>query len=305
MGKKLTLLDCQNIAEERGGKCLSEEYNNNSDKMRWCCKEGHIWETSFSHIKNSKSWCSICNGNKKITIEECHLFAQNNGGECMSEKYNNNHEKMKWKCSKGHLWNASFGNIKNNKTWCVECSYNKKKLTIEECRLFAKNKGGECLSEKYNNCYTKMKWQCGDKHIWDAIFTHLKNNKKWCPTCSKSRSEKLTRSIIEELTGLFFPSIRPDFLKNSETNKNLELDGYCDDLKLAFEYQGQQHYEYNKHFHKTPEDFVNRQKLDRLKLKLCKDHEISVILIPYTLNYQNESDLRTFIKDSLIPFGFE
>jgi hypothetical protein len=45
-------------------------------------------------------------------------------------------------------------------------------------------------------------------------------------------------------------------------------------------------------------DFINRQNRDRLKLKLCKDHEISVILIPYTLNYQNESDLR-------VAFGFE
>jgi hypothetical protein len=243
MGKKLTLLDCQNIAEERGGKCLSEEYVNCKKQMRWSCKKNHVWETCFDGIKYSKSWCSICNGNKKLTIEECKIFAKNKNGECLSTEYINNQTKMIWKCSKDHIWNACFGSIKGNK--------------------------------------------------------------KWCPHCSKSRSEKLTRSIFEELTGLFFPSIRPDFLKNSETNKNLELDGYCDDLKLAFEYQGIQHYEYLEHFHKTQEEFINRQNLDRLKLKLCKDHEISVILIPHTLNYQNESDLRTFIKDSLIPFGFE
>jgi hypothetical protein len=305
MVKKLTLLDCQNIAVERGGKCLSEEYNGNKEKMKWSCKEEHIWSACFNHIKNNKSWCPDCSGNKKLTIEECQLFAKNKGGECLSEEYIKHEEKMKWKCKEGHIWYAHFSNIKNNKTWCVECSYNNKKLTIEECQLFAKNKGGECLSEKYNNCYTKMSWKCSKGHIWNAIFTHIKNNKKWCPNCSHSRSEKLTRSIFEELTGLFFPSIRPDFLKNPETNCNLELDGYCDDLKLAFEYQGQQHYEFLEHFHKTPEDFINRQKLDRLKLKLCKDHEISVILIPYTFSYKNESDLRVFIKDSLIPFGFE
>ena len=150
-----------------------------------------------------------------------------------------------------------------------------------------------------------MIWKCSENHIWTACFSSIKNNKHWCPHCSKSRSEILTRQIFEELTGLFFPSIRPDFLKNPETNLNLELDGYCDDLKLAFEYQGKQHYEFVEYFHKTIEKFTNSQKRDRLKLKLCKDHEISVILIPYTLNYQNESDLRVFIKDSLVAFGFE
>ncbi len=304
MSKKLTLLDCQNIAEERGGKCLSEEYNNNSDKMRWCCKEGHIWETSFGNIKNRKTWCRQCITNKtKTTIEECHLFAQNKGGVCLSEKYNNSHTKMIWKCSEGHIWDAIFDSIKNRKSWCPTCG--RGTLTIEECQLFAKNKNGECLSDKYIFNKTKMIWKCSKDHIWNASFHDIKIHKTWCPYCSKSRSEKLTRSIFEELTGLFFPSIRPDFLKNPETNCNLELDGYCNDLKLAFEYQGQQHYEFVEHFHKTSEDFVNRQKLDRLKLKLCKDREISVILIPYTFTYKNESDLRVFIKDSLIPFGFE
>ena len=305
MVKKLTLLDCQNIAVERGGKCLSEEYNGNKEKMKWSCKEDHIWSACFGNIKNLKNWCSVCSYNdRKFTLLDCQKLAIEKGGKCLSEKYNGCAEKMIWICKDSHIWTNCFDNIKNKKNWCPECC-GTKKLNIEECQLFAKNKGGECLSEEYKNCLTKMIWKCSKGHIWDCIFTHIKNNKSWCPHCSKSRSEKLTRSIFEEITGLFFPSIRPDFLKNPETNCNLELDGYCDDLKLAFEYQGQQHYEFVEHFHKTPEDFVNRQKLDRIKLKLCKDHEISVILIPYNLNYQNESDLRVFIKDSLVAFGFE
>ena len=28
--------------------------------MKWECKEGHIWNTKFSHIKNSNTWCQRC-----------------------------------------------------------------------------------------------------------------------------------------------------------------------------------------------------------------------------------------------------
>lgn len=37
---------------------------------------------------------------------------------------------------------------------------------------------------------------------------------------------------------------------NGQTGFLLELDGFCDTLKLAFEFGGIQHYEYPKHFTK-------------------------------------------------------
>ncbi len=242
---------------------------------------------------------------KKLTLLDCQNIAEERGGKCLSEEYNNKRNMMQWKCNNDHIWNASFGSVKHHKSWCIKCCNTKKAFTLEYCHKIAEERGGKCLSEKYINKRTIMKWLCKNGHCWDAKFEHINSDKAWCPHCSKSRSEILTRSILEELTGLFFPSIRPDFLKNPETNCNLELDGYCDDLKLAFEYQGKQHYEFIEHFHKSEEIFEYKQNLDRLKLKLCKMNEISVILIPYTFSYKNESDLRTFIKDSLIPFGFE
>ena len=123
--------------------------------------------------------------------------------------------------------------------------------------------------------------------------------KAGCPNCSNKKSENLSREILEEYTGLKFPTVRPEFLKNIKTGSNLELDGYCEDLKLAFEYQGKQHYEYISFFHKKEEDFKKQQDRDLLKLELCNNNSIDVIIIPYTLDYQNENDLRYFIKEKL------
>ena len=50
----------------------------------------------------------------------------------------------------------------------------------------------------------------------------------------------------------------------------LELDGYNHKLRLAFEYNGYQHYDYPNVFHKTREEFYKQRERDRLKAELCK-----------------------------------
>jgi hypothetical protein len=85
MTKKLTLEECQKIAEKRGGKCLSFEYINAYTKMDWECANGHQWQTKFQNIKYSNSWCKICyNNSLKLTLENCQKIAEERGGKCLS-----------------------------------------------------------------------------------------------------------------------------------------------------------------------------------------------------------------------------
>lgn len=56
---KLSMEDCQKLAESKGGKCLSKEYINSSTYLDWECKKGHQWSASFSNIKANK-WCKKC-----------------------------------------------------------------------------------------------------------------------------------------------------------------------------------------------------------------------------------------------------
>ena len=64
------------------------------------------------------------------------------------------------------------------------------------------------------------------------------------------KSESRVRSVIEKLTGHSFVKVRPDFLKQPN-GKNLELDGYNEELQCAFEYDGIQHRKFNPMFHKN------------------------------------------------------
>ena len=108
--------------------------------------------------------------------------------------------------------------------------------------------------------------------------------------------ESKCRKILEEFYNVEFNKIRPPFLRNPKTNKNLELDGYNAQLKIAFEYNGSQHYFYNPHFHKNIDAFNDQVKKDKLKAELCKKNNIHLIVIPYHLR---ENELSAFIHKNL------
>lgn len=113
-----------------------------------------------------------------------------------------------------------------------------------------------------------------------------------------SIAESVCRVIIQNYTGKFFHSVRPDFLRSPKTNCPLELDGYNEELKMAFEYNGRQHYEFPNHCHKTIEEFHIQQENDRYKEARCRELDIHLIVIPYTVK-----DLDTFIREELQSRG--
>ena len=96
-----------------------------------------------------------------------------------------------------------------------------------------------------------------------------------------SKGERLCKRVIERISKRSYTKVRPNFLVNPKTNRNLELDLYNDTLEIAVEYNGIQHYEYTKRFHKTYGDFRRQQERDALKRQLCKDHGVFLIVVTF------------------------
>ena len=169
---------------------------------------------------------------------------------------------------------------------------------MNKCEIIEKNtkklkeiseiKGGKFLSEKYINAKTKLKFECRDGHIFETS-PHGVMNGNWCKICTKSISESLCKYIFENLLNVEFNSI---FIKYD--GHNLELDGYNDELKIAFEYNGCQHYV--KSFYIKEKDLGYRKHLDDLKIKYCEENNIKLIVIPYIVKHIN---IVNFIKDKL------
>lgn len=171
----------QTLARDRGGRCLSENYTNNYSKLLWQCKEGHRWDAPPTNIKSGK-WCPFCAGNHRATIEEMQRIAEGKGGRCLSKEYTNNSSKLLWQCKEGHEWDAVPASIKRGK-WCPTCG-GAQKGTLEEMQRIAEGKGGLCLSAKYINNYSKLRWQCKAGHRWKAVPSSVKRG-YWCSRCSR------------------------------------------------------------------------------------------------------------------------
>lgn len=120
-------------------------------------------------------------------------------------------------------------------------------------------------------------------------------------TANDSRLELQSKFILEEVFQRPFYKIRPNFLRNDVTGYNLEIDLYNDDLKLAVEVQGDQHYKFNKFFHRNKEHFLNQRYRDEMKKIKCKQQGICMIEVPYRVG---EKKLRSYIMEQLRHEGF-
>jgi hypothetical protein len=125
------------------------------------------------------------------------------------------------------------------------------------------------------------------------------SNKPACTKCrpSKFYREEWARFICEQLTGNNFPKVRPQFLKPSPERRPLELDGFCEKLNLAFEYQGEQHYKPFGNI--TQRDVDAQQERDREKKTLCDDKGIKLIIIKHDIE---PSQIELQIRDQLESF---
>lgn len=155
--------------------------------------------------------------------------------------------------------------------------------------FFKKEKGTYSKSYKYN----------------------VKSSRNYSPTSpespssgkSESKGERECRRVLHELFPNYsFPNSRPDFMKNEVTGSKLELDCYCNQLKLAVEYSGIQHYKFSPYFHSNKDQFKNQQYRDLIKRQLCKENGITLIEVPYTVKIE---DIENFLRKELRQKGFQ
>jgi hypothetical protein len=67
---------------------------------------------------------------------------------------------------------------------------------------------------------------------------------------------------------------------NLREGSRLELDGYNEKLKIAFEHQGEHHYTTRTHYIKNNEKLAKRKATDKLKRKLCREKDILLLVVP-------------------------
>jgi thiol-disulfide isomerase/thioredoxin len=183
------------IAEKRGGKCLSTKYKNGAGKLEFECANGHRWiAVAYSVWKGS--WCRKCYYHKMNTTPDNNIgvfqkIALQRGGKCLSTEFRSNNYKLQFECAEGHHWWATGVTIKKG-TWCRKCFFISHKVkpydVIETYHALAKARGGKCLSTEYIGANKKLEFECAKGHRWSAVAGGVKHG-SWCMQCFREKNK--------------------------------------------------------------------------------------------------------------------
>lgn len=230
--------------------------------------------------------------------EKATSWAAKNGIEILHDKelIKNPGDTHIWiHCPAGHESEVSWVSLEIHRK-CALCKNVSKLSCIEDMRAIAISRGGRCESPEYLGLKVNLNWECNFGHKWVATPNNVKHHGSWCPYCIFNIGEELTRAALKEaFPGEEFPRTR-----RLPWLQGLELDGYCENLFLAFEFQGKQHYERVEHFQRKEGDFEAQVERDRLTAERCENQGISLLVVPYSVGYTN---IRRYVRDQLEALG--
>lgn len=149
--------------------------------------------------------------------------------------------------------------------------------------------------------YTEIVQMSGfDEHSEEYMTMNIAPVKK--PTSNRfmSKGEAECKRVLEKIFQCEFHSVRPNWLKNPETKRNLELDCYNETCKVAVEYNGKQHYVFPNGFHKKESDFFKQVRRDEYKVDCCERNGVFLIRVPWKVKIE---DIEQYIYNILSKYN--
>ncbi|TFG21635.1 MAG: hypothetical protein EU529_12960 [Promethearchaeota archaeon] len=159
-----------------------------------------------------------------------------------------------------------------------------------------------------------------DHGTWNTNAHRLQQG-YWCSVCSQGENEQICRWYFEQIFNKSFPKTQLSKvirIVNEKMYNETELDilnrlikyghfdGYAElklnrkSIKLAFEYNGPQHYRFPNHVHKTKEKFNYQRFLDQMKQKVCDAEENKIVLIVFPFFIDERMDNPEIIQNYIV-----
>ena len=135
----------------------------------------------------------------RYKIEDLRAFAENKGGECLSNEYKTNDNKYLWRCSKNHQFEMLWMTIKVRGAWCGKCKWGG---CIEKLHKHAEKQDGKCLSKTFNQ--KKNFFVCFKSHTFNLSWQSVQRG-AWCRYCSsgyKQTTIKDLQKLAKERDGM-------------------------------------------------------------------------------------------------------
>ena len=195
--------------EKNDGLTPIDVMTGSNKKVWWKCSKGHEWQATVVDRKNGRG-CPFCAGKKVLTgyndlqtvnpTLTLEWDYEKNGNLTPKNFSANSHEKVWWKCSKGHEWQATIAS-RNNGRRCPYCSnksllqgYNDLATTHPEiAKEWDYNKNGNITpSNVMAGSNNKKYWfVCENGHSYSSTLLNRKKG-RGCPVCRKNKVKKTT-----------------------------------------------------------------------------------------------------------------
>lgn len=293
MNRKYTIDIVRQAFEAEGYQLISTKYVHCEAKLDYICPEGHRGQMRWITFRRG-SRCRKCAGCKRLTSQEV-ANAFKAEGYILLSNYSNNRSNLEFKCPNGHSGTTCWM-IWERGHRCAECVGNKR-YEIEDIRQEFEKEGYILLSSIYKGALVKLNYTCPKGHTRSISWTKFQSGHR-CPLCREWKGEKQLKKVLRQI----FQNYKIRQYDNLGFLNRQTVDFSIREKRLAFEYDGRQHFEPVCYggisFEQAKENLKLQQEWDRRKETLCDQHQYCLIRIPYneelnsiTLQRKIESEL--------------
>ena len=189
------------------GYFMNNYTKGNATKVWWKCEKGHSYQATINNKTSpKKTKCSYCSGAKVLkgfndfaTLypEMLKEWDYEKNTKKPDEVSKGTHNKMWWKCEKGHSYQANIPNrIKGTK--CPYCSGNKILVGFNDLETthpeilknwdYEKNEKMGITPNNVSKSYSKkVWWKCEKGHSYPREIYNQRNGYGRCPICKKNK----------------------------------------------------------------------------------------------------------------------
>jgi hypothetical protein len=163
----------------------------------WVCTSGHKWRATISNRVFFDSSCPVClnqkiqKGFNDLATTHPDIAQQADGWDPTTISAGNAKTKLKWKCDKGHTWNAvPWSRTRARPTGCPTCANRVLLIGFNDIATTNPDLASEAFgwdpTTVLSGSHKRVKWKCKLGHIWETAVMGRTGRTRGCPYCSNT-----------------------------------------------------------------------------------------------------------------------
>ena len=174
-------------AKAEGITCLASTWENWQSSYPFECRYGHRFMRSASFVVQHRVSCSECRKAERLSALK--QAAKTRGGECLETTWQGSSVRHRFRCARGHIWQAMPSKVSNEGSWCRRCAQQDhgqklmRKDGLATLLEAAGRHGGTLLDSAYGGMHLYYRFSCANGHHWQAKGAEIIRG-SWCRECA-------------------------------------------------------------------------------------------------------------------------